>query len=93
MVDGVSGILLQSRWRADAWLVFVICTRFLLLMPNQLQYSKPTFSFYTKHLIEMGHNFNLAHSGGLDGKTYTDHTCLMGNPLYDDDIGAMCFNS
>lgn len=24
---------------------------------------------------ELGHNFNLAHSGGLDGATYTDHTC------------------
>lgn len=26
---------------------------------------------------EIGHNFNLAHSGGLDGATYTDHTGLM----------------
>jgi Gametolysin peptidase M11 len=26
---------------------------------------------------ELGHNFGLAHSGGLDGQTYTDHTCLM----------------
>lgn len=26
---------------------------------------------------ELGHNFNLAHSGGLDGATYTDHTGLM----------------
>ena len=43
--------------------------------------------------IEIGHNINLAHSGGLDGKTYTDHTGLMGNPLYSDDIGAMCFNA
>ena len=37
-------------------------------------------------------NLNLAHSGGMDGKTYTDHTGLMGNPLYQDDVGAMCFN-
>lgn len=22
----------------------------------------------------------------------TDHTGLMGNPLYDDDVGRMCFN-
>lgn len=43
-------------------------------------------------LTEIGHNFNLAHSGGLDGRTYTDHTGLMGNPLYSDDTGAMCFN-
>ena len=42
---------------------------------------------------ELGHNFNLAHSGGLDGATYTDHTGLMGNPLYSDDVGKMCFNA
>jgi hypothetical protein len=41
---------------------------------------------------EHGHNMELAHSGGLDGQTYTDHTCLMGNPLYGDDLGGMCFN-
>jgi len=42
---------------------------------------------------ELGHSFNLAHSGGLDGATYTDHTGLMGNPLYHDDVGQMCFNA
>lgn len=42
--------------------------------------------------LQLGHNLNLAHSGGLDGKTYTDHTCIMGNPLYSDHIGDMCFN-
>lgn len=42
---------------------------------------------------ELGHNFNLAHSGGLDGQTYTDHTGMMGNPLYSDDVGKMCFNA
>ena len=40
-----------------------------------------------------GHNFNLAHSGGLNGATYTDHTGMMGNPLYSDDVGKMCFNA
>ena len=39
------------------------------------------------------HNLNLAHSGGMDGRTYTDHTCLMGNPLYQDDVGGMCYNA
>jgi hypothetical protein len=34
----------------------------------------------------------MAHSGGLNGQAYTDHTCLMGNPLYSDDVGKMCFN-
>jgi hypothetical protein len=43
--------------------------------------------------LELGHNFNLAHSGGLDGKIYTDHTGMMGNPLYEDNIGAMCWNA
>ena len=42
---------------------------------------------------ELGHNFGLAHSGGLDGKTYTDHTGMMGNPLYSDDVGRMCYNA
>ena len=69
---------------------------------------------------ELGHNLNLAHSGGMDGRSYTgmciflvssiqlsvehftdyvcfhcemtDHTCLMGNPLWEDDVGSMCFN-
>ncbi|KAL3817830.1 hypothetical protein ACHAXA_002697 [Cyclostephanos tholiformis] len=41
---------------------------------------------------EIGHNLNLGHSGGLDGKPYSDHTCLMGNPLYKDDVADMCFN-
>jgi len=51
---------------------------------------------YYKHVgvqvHELGHNFGLAHSGGLNGATYTDHTCLMGNPLYSDDVGKMCYN-
>ena len=28
----------------------------------------------------------------LDGKSYTDHTCIMGNPYYSDEVGAMCYN-
>ena len=42
---------------------------------------------------ELGHNLNMGHSGGLDGQAYTDHTCLMGNPLFSDDVGKMCFNA
>jgi len=38
---------------------------------------------------ELGHNFNLALSGGLSGATYTDHTGLMGNPLHCNDVGKM----
>ncbi|KAL7467022.1 hypothetical protein ACHAXS_007290 [Conticribra weissflogii] len=52
--------------------------------------------FYHKYvgvqIHEIGHNLNLAHSGGLDGKTYTDHTGMMGNPLYSDHVGKMCYN-
>lgn len=41
---------------------------------------------------EIGHNLNLAHSGGSDGKTYSDHSCLMGNPYFLEDVSAMCYN-
>lgn len=44
-------------------------------------------------LHEIGHNLGFAHSGGLDGRTYSDHTGLMGNPLWGDDLGQMCFNA
>jgi len=42
---------------------------------------------------EIGHSFGLAHSGGIDGATYTDQTGLMGTPLYSDEVGKMCFNA
>ena len=48
-------------------------------------------SFLLLPLLE-GHNLNLAHSGGLDGRTYTDHSCLMGNPWWEDNKGRMCFS-
>jgi len=44
-------------------------------------------------LHEIGHNMGLAHSGGTDRRTYSDHTGLMGNPLWGDDKGKMCFNA
>ena len=50
------------------------------------------YKFPAVQLHEVGHNLNLAHSGGLNGETYTDHTCLMGNPLFSDSVGDMCFN-
>ena len=34
--------------------------------------------FNTVQMHEIGHNLNLAHSSGLDGREYSDHTCLMG---------------
>ncbi len=27
------------------------------------------------------HNLNMAHSGGLDGRPYSDHTCLVSSVL------------
>ncbi|KAL3805806.1 hypothetical protein HJC23_007767 [Cyclotella cryptica] len=47
---------------------------------------------YGVQMHEIGHNLNLAHSGGIDKQTYSDHTCLMGNPLYSDDVAKMCYN-
>ena len=44
-------------------------------------------------MIELGHNFGLAHSGGIDGQTYSDNTCSMGTPLWGDDNGAQCYNA
>ena len=34
-----------------------------------------------------------AHSGGLDNKAYSDHSCIMGNPYHADDEGLLCFNA
>lgn len=45
-------------------------------------------------MTELGHNFGLAHSGGLDGESrYGDRSCHMGTPLWGDDNGALCFNA
>eukprot|EP00547_Thalassionema_nitzschioides_P000816 CAMPEP_0194200194 /NCGR_PEP_ID=MMETSP0156-20130528/905_1 /TAXON_ID=33649 /ORGANISM="Thalassionema nitzschioides, Strain L26-B" /LENGTH=1201 /DNA_ID=CAMNT_0038925161 /DNA_START=53 /DNA_END=3658 /DNA_ORIENTATION=+ len=43
-------------------------------------------------LHEYGHNLGFAHSGKINDSEYSDHTCIMGNPLYGDDNGKMCFN-
>jgi len=58
---------------------------------NQV-YQGRYYSLTGVQVHELGHNLGMAHSGGLDGATYTDHTCMMGNPLYSDDVGKMCFN-
>lgn len=55
-------------------------------------YHSKYFMYPAVALHEMGHNLNLGHSGGMDGKTYTDHSCLMGNPLFSDDTADMCYN-
>jgi len=56
-------------------------------------YQGPYYYMTGVQVHELGHNFGLYHSGGLDGKTYTDHTGMMGNPLYSDDVGKMCYNA
>ncbi|KAL9187280.1 hypothetical protein ACHAXT_001383 [Thalassiosira profunda] len=48
---------------------------------------RDNYKFPAVQMHEIGHNLNLAHSGGLDGGTYSDHTCLMGNPLWEDNLG------
>lgn len=48
--------------------------------------------FYTYPAImthELGHNFNLGHSGLT--RTYDDWSCSMGNPLWGDHLDKMCF--
>ncbi|EED94554.1 predicted protein [Thalassiosira pseudonana CCMP1335] len=55
-------------------------------------YQKNYYKFPGVQTHEIGHNLNFAHSGGLNGATYTDHSCLMGNPLYSDDNAKMCYN-
>ena len=62
------------------------------LFSSSIMFTITTCSVNFLQVHELGHNFGFAHSGGLDGQTYTDHTCMMGNPLYSDDIGKMCFN-
>jgi hypothetical protein len=41
---------------------------------------------------ELGHNFNLAHSGGLNGATYTDHTCMVSFLLLPNRSSMKCFD-
>ena len=50
------------------------------------------YKFPAVVMHEFGHNLNLAHSGGTDGESYTDHTCIMGNPLFEDNVGNICYN-
>ena len=50
-------------------------------------------SEFPTQITRLIRTFLKAHSGGLDSQTYTDHTCLMGNPYYTDDSGIMCYNA
>jgi len=50
--------------------------------------------FVGVQMHEIGHNLNLAHSGGLDGiDEYSDHSCHMGDASpFGNNQGAMCYN-
>uniref|UniRef100_A0A7S4VLA9 Peptidase M11 gametolysin domain-containing protein n=1 Tax=Ditylum brightwellii TaxID=49249 RepID=A0A7S4VLA9_9STRA len=63
-------------------------------------YTKPRITDHNCHKFvinipshTLGHNFGFGHSGGLDGQAYSDHTGMMGNPLFEDEVGKMCFNA
>jgi hypothetical protein len=43
----------------------------------RLLYRTGFYNYAATQMHELGHNFNLGHSGGLDNLTYTDHTCLV----------------
>jgi hypothetical protein len=80
-------LFVQGRCRNDCgWAAYAYVNSWLSV------YQGDYFMYPAVALHEMGHNLNFGHSGGLDLKTYSDHTCLMGNPLYKDDVADMCFN-
>ena len=45
-------------------------------------YQNVNYKYPAVVMHELGHNFNLAHSGGIDGATYSDQTGFMGNPAH-----------
>eukprot|EP00957_Ditylum_brightwellii_P088043 6706686-Ditylum_brightwellii.AAC.1 len=70
------------------WAAFAFVNHWLTVYQED-NYNKPGVQLH-----ELGHNFGLGHSGGLDGQEYTDHTCFMGasSTLFSDEHGKMCFN-
>ena len=80
-------LFVQGRCRQDCgWAAYAYVNSWLSV------YQGDYFMYPAVSMHELGHNLNFGHSGGLDLKTYSDHTCLMGNPLYKDDVADMCFN-
>jgi len=80
-------LFVQGRCRQDCgWAAYAYVNSWLSV------YQGDYFMYPAVTMHEVGHNLNFGHSGGLDLKTYSDHTCLMGNPLYKDDVADMCFN-
>jgi len=79
--------VLERCYNSCAWAAYAYFNSWISV------YQMDYYKYVGVQVHELGHNFNLAHSGGLDGAVYTDHTGMMGNPLYSDDVGKMCFNA
>jgi hypothetical protein len=77
----------NEKYKNCDWAAYAFLRGWMSLYKGN-HYQKPAV---VEH--ELGHNFGLAHSGGPDGRVYSDHTGLMGNPLWGDDKGKMCFNA
>jgi hypothetical protein len=58
-------------------------------------YQNINYKFPAVLMHELGHNFNLAHSGGIDGKSYSDMTGFMGNPYQGGNpyVGNLCYDA
>mmetsp|Transcript_28472 Transcript_28472/g.58444 ORF Transcript_28472/g.58444 Transcript_28472/m.58444 type:complete len:790 (+) Transcript_28472:137-2506(+) len=78
--------VLEKCYKSCGWAAYAYINSWNSVYQNRY------FKFVGVQIHEIGHNLNLAHSGGLDGRTYTDHTGMMGNPLYSDNVGKMCYN-
>ena len=93
------GVQMHGKTKDTIYIVLVLrlishCSSYRHLTHNMNTFIYKYTYIHTYIIItEIGHNFNFLHSGGIDGLTYTDHTGLMGNPLYSDDIGKMCWNA
>eukprot|EP00804_Cyclotella_cryptica_P000316 CCRYP_010238-RA/>CCRYP_010238-RA protein AED:0.34 eAED:0.34 QI:894/1/1/1/0.6/0.83/6/180/677 len=80
-------IVLEGCYIECGWSAYAFVNSWLSV------YKGNNYKYPAVQLHEIGHNLNMAHSGGLDGKIYTDHTCVMGNPLFSDSVGKMCYNA
>ncbi|KAL7509736.1 hypothetical protein ACHAXN_006705 [Cyclotella atomus] len=78
--------ILEGCYKDCGWAAYAYVNSWLSV------YQGPFYKFPGVQMHELGHNMNLGHSGGIDKETYTDHTCLMGNPLYSDTVAKMCYN-
>jgi len=61
--------VVENCYQECRWAAYAYVNSWLSVYQNKYHYMPAV------QMHEIGHNFNLAHSGGLNGKTYTDHTC------------------